>query len=116
LCRNCDVSEFSEFLGLRIAGILLELPKFSISRLEPEFLNTFQENLIYLLINWWPFNFLPVFHATPLPYDGGVEQVLHGDPLFYESNDYGMLEQQHDQSCILSLVLSYFSLIMQRDG
>jgi len=115
LCRNCDVSEFSEFLDLSIAGILLELPKLCIFTLEPEFLNTFQENLIYLLIHW-PFNFLPVFHVTPLHYDGGVERVLHGGPLFYESSDYGMLEQQHDHSCILSLVLSYFAFIMQRDG
>jgi len=34
----------------------------------------------------------------------------------YESSDYGVLEQQHDHSCVLGLVLSYFSLIMQRDG
>jgi len=34
----------------------------------------------------------------------------------YESSDYGMLEQQHDHSCILSLVLSYFAFIMQRNG
>jgi len=34
----------------------------------------------------------------------------------YESSDNGMLEQQHDHSCILSLVLKQCSLIMQRDG
>jgi len=34
----------------------------------------------------------------------------------YESSDYGMLEQQHDHSCILGLVLSHFAFIMQRDG
>jgi len=35
----------------------LDYSKFSISRLEPEYLNTFQKTLIYLLIDW-PFNFL----------------------------------------------------------
>ena len=34
----------------------------------------------------------------------------------YERSDYGVLEQQHDHSCILGLVLLYFALIMQRDG
>ena len=35
--------------------ILREFSKFSISRLEPEYLNTFQKTLIYRLIDW-PFN------------------------------------------------------------
>jgi len=34
----------------------------------------------------------------------------------YESSDYGVLEQQHDDICILGLVLLHFSLIMQRNG
>jgi len=34
----------------------------------------------------------------------------------YESSDYGVLEQQHDHSFILSLVLKHFSLLMQRNG
>ena len=33
-----------------------------------------------------------------------------------ESSDYGVLEQQHDHSCILSLVLIHFSPLMQRNG
>ena len=43
----------------------LEFSKFSISRLEPEYLNTFQKTLIYLLIDWH-FNFLPVFKTQQL--------------------------------------------------
>jgi len=35
---------------------------------------------------------------------------------YYETSDYGVLEQQHDHSCILGLVLLYFALIMKRDG
>ena len=33
----------------------------AISRLEPELLNIFQENLIYLLLDW-PFQFSAYFH------------------------------------------------------
>ena len=33
-----------------------------------------------------------------------------------KSSDRGVLEQQHDHSCISSLVLKHFSLIMQRNG
>ena len=69
---NCiPGNEFSEF------------SKFRISRLEPEYLNTFQKTLIYLLIDW-PFNFLPVFNARPLHTmgDGGVERSLSGCDLW----------------------------------
>jgi len=33
-----------------------------------------------------------------------------------ESSDYGVLEQQHDRSYILSLVLKHLALLMQRNG
>ena len=35
-----------------------EFSKFSISRLEPEYLNTFQKTIIYLLIDWPFFDWL----------------------------------------------------------